>query len=58
MQVADSAYARADGLVGEIDNILRRASGTATVGGVEIAAKPVHWPVAYEAFAVGVVQAL
>lgn len=49
VQVADSAYARADGLVGEIDTIVRnRQAEQLLVVGVS-PLNPVHWPVAVEA---------
>lgn len=48
VQVADSAYARADGLVGEIDKILRNRQAKELLVVVETPLNPVHWPVAYE----------
>lgn len=49
VQVADSAYARADGLVGEIDAILRNRQTEALLEVVESPLIPTHWPVAVEA---------
>lgn len=46
VQVADSAYARADGLVGEIDTILRNRQTEALLEVVESPLVPTHWPVA------------
>jgi len=46
VQVADSAYARADGLVGEIDTIVRSRQTEALFEVVETPLNPVHWPVA------------
>lgn len=49
VQVAESAYARADGLVGEIDKIVRNRQAEQLLVVVETPLNPVHWPVAYEA---------
>ncbi len=49
VQVADSAYARADGLVGEIDTILRTRQAEKLLVVVESPINPAHWPVAYAA---------
>lgn len=49
VQVADSAYARADGLVGEIDTIVRNRQAEQLLVTVETPLNPVHWPVAFEA---------
>ena len=49
VQVAESAYARADGLVGEIDKIVRNRQAEQLLVVVEMPLNPVHWPVAYEA---------
>ncbi|WP_298863659.1 DUF3772 domain-containing protein [uncultured Sulfitobacter sp.] len=49
VQVADSAYARADGLVGEIDTIMRNRQAEQLLVMTETPLNPVHWPVAYEA---------
>ena len=49
VQVADSAYARADGLVGEIDTIMRNRQAEQLLVMVETPLNPVHWPIAYEA---------
>jgi small-conductance mechanosensitive channel len=49
VQVADSAYARADALVGEIDTILRTRQAEQLLEVVESPLNPVHWPVAFEA---------
>ena len=48
MQVADSAYARADGLVGEIDTIVRNRQAEQLLVTVETPLNPVYWPVAIE----------
>ncbi|KIN72508.1 DUF3772 domain-containing protein [Sulfitobacter guttiformis] len=49
VQVADSAYTRADGLVGEIDTIVRSRQAEELLVMVESPLNPVHWPVAFEA---------
>jgi small-conductance mechanosensitive channel len=49
VQVADSAYARADGVVGEIDVILRTRQAERLLEVVESPLNPVHWPVAFAA---------
>jgi len=49
VQVADSAYARADGLVGEIDNILRTRQAEQLLEVVGTPLNPVAWPAAVEA---------
>jgi small-conductance mechanosensitive channel len=49
VQVADSAYARADALVGEIDTILRTRQAEQLLEVVETPLNPVHWPVAFGA---------
>ena len=49
VQVADSAYARADGLVGEIDTILRTRQTEKLLVVVKTPLNPAHWPLAYGA---------
>ncbi|MGB5862904.1 MAG: DUF3772 domain-containing protein [Sulfitobacter sp.] len=49
VQVADTAFARADGLVGEIDTIVRSRQAEALLEVVEIPLNPVHWPGAVQA---------
>lgn len=49
VQVADSAYARADGLVGEIDTIVRNRQAEQLLVMVETPLNPVNWPIAFEA---------
>lgn len=49
VQVAESAYARADGLVGEIDTILRAKQAEKLAETVATTLNPAHWPVAIEA---------
>ncbi|MCX7565514.1 DUF3772 domain-containing protein [Sulfitobacter sp. F26169L] len=46
VKVADSAYARADGLIGEIDTVLRNRQAKALFEVVESPLNPVHWPAA------------
>ena len=48
VQVADSAFTRADGLVSEIDTILRERQTEALFEVVESPLNPVHWPIAIE----------
>jgi potassium efflux system protein len=48
VQVADSAFTSADGLVGEIDAELRNRQAEALLEVVETPLNPVHWPGAIE----------
>lgn len=45
-RVAEAAYTRADGLITEIDRILRSRQTEALLEAVETPLNPVHWPVA------------
>ncbi|QUJ77985.1 DUF3772 domain-containing protein [Sulfitobacter albidus] len=46
VRVADAAYSRADGLIGEIDRVLRTRQTEALLEVVESPLNPVHWPTA------------
>lgn len=52
VQVAESAFTRADGLVEEIDKIVRTRQAEALLEVVESPLNPVHWPVAWNALQV------
>jgi potassium efflux system protein len=54
--VAETAFTRADGLVGEIDTILRTRQAEQLMEVVEIPLNPVHWPVAYSALRIALAQ--
>jgi potassium efflux system protein len=56
VQVAESAYARADGLVGEVDTILRGRQTQALFEVFETPLNPVNWPVAYAALSSAIDQ--
>ncbi|MBB3993994.1 small-conductance mechanosensitive channel [Sulfitobacter undariae] len=49
VQVADSAYARADGLIGEIDTALRTQQTQELLEVIGSPVNPAHWPAAYDA---------
>lgn len=49
VQVANSAFTRADGLIDEIDGILRSRQAEQLLVRTESPLNPVHWPVAFEA---------
>ena len=49
VQVANSAFTRADGLIDEIDGILRSRQAEQLMVRTESPLNPVHWPVAFEA---------
>lgn len=48
VQVADIAYASADGLVGEIDAVLRKRQTKELLEVIETPLNPVYWPIAIE----------